>query len=238
MHHKLLIVKNVTHEGPGLLEPLLSELGIASHTVDLSKEEEFPDPRNYKALVVLGGPQSANDTTPSMQLQLRRIAEALDNEIPFLGICLGMQALVKAGGGRVLPCRVKETGFIDPEGKPYRIELTPAGRKDPMFAKLGSSFRVFQLHGETVELAASCMELLATSNNCPIQAVKVGKNGYGLQCHFELTQAMFSEWCTIDSDLKEMDHHKLTKEFEAIQEEYRATGVTLLHNFLRISGMA
>ncbi|MBZ4219155.1 MAG: type 1 glutamine amidotransferase, partial [Chlorobium sp.] len=237
MTRKLLIVKNMTQEGSGLLEPLLSEHGIAWHQEDLSAGGTFPEPRGYSALVVLGGYQSANDDSPAMLLQLRRIKAALHEEIPVLGICLGMQCLVKAGGGKVIRACVKETGFIDPEGNPYRIELTPAGRKDPLFAGLGSSFPVFQLHGETVELAASGVELLATGKHCPVQAVRVGKNAYGLQCHFELTPEMFSEWCDIDADLKRMDRNDLMKQFETIREEYHSTGLKLLKNFLRISGL-
>ncbi len=237
MREPLLIIKNITHEGPGLLEVLLWEYGIAFHCEDLSRVGTFPDPGDYRAVVVLGGPQSANDTTPVMHLQLLQIERALHESIPFLGICLGMQMLVKAGGGTVIKCQMKETGFLDSQGNPYRIELTSAGKKEPLFAGLGNSFPVFQLHGETVELAATGMELLATGKNCPIQAVKVGKNAYGLQCHFEMTPPMFSEWCTIDADLKGMDHHNLMEQFDTLQKEYTSTGRMLMDNFLRIASL-
>ncbi len=237
MTRKLLIVKNITHEKAGLLETLLCEHGIASHSEDLSAGGTFPDPRGYSALVVLGGPQSANDETPAMLLQIRRIEQALHEEIPYLGICLGMQCLVKAGGGKVMRAPVKECGFVDPVGNPYRIDLTPAGRKDALFSGLGKSFPVFQLHGETVALAATEMELLATGRHCPIQAVRVGKNGYGLQCHFELTDAMFAEWFESDTDLMGMNRDDLMKQFENIREEYHSTGLKLLYNFLKISGL-
>lgn len=233
----LLIVKNITHEGAGLLESLLLEYGIASHSVDLSKGEVFPDPCNYKALVALGGPQSANDETPEMQLQLQRIREALHEEIPFLGICLGIQTLVKAGGGKVVKSPVKEIGFIDHEGHGYRMEVTEAGKQDPLFAGLGNSFSVFQLHGETVELAASGMELLGTGKHCPVQAVRLGKNAYGLQCHFEVTREMLSEWCDIDSDLKAVDRQKLLEQYDDLRDVYTATSMKILSNFLRIAGL-
>lgn len=237
MTRKLLIVKNITHEGPGLLESLLCEHGIASHCEDLSTGGTFSDPREYRALVVLGGPQSANDATPAMQRQLRLIEAALHEKIPCLGICLGLQCLVKAGGGKVIKSPVKEIGFIDPNGRPYRVELTEAGNNDPLFTGLGRSFPVFQLHGETVELAATGMELLATGEQCLIQAVRVGKNSYGLQCHFELTDAMFLDWCDTDTDLKGMNRQELMEQFECIRKEYLSTGLKLLQNFLRISGL-
>lgn len=236
MAKQLLIVKNVTHEGPGLLETALSEHGITSHCVDLSIGEAFPDPRHYRALVVLGGPQSANDETPAMQLQLRQIRIALQEKLPYLGICLGMQTLVKAGGGKVVKCLVKEIGFFDPEDHEYRMQLTSKGAADPLFTGLSESIRVFQLHGETVELASD-MELLASGTLCPIQAVKVGRNAYGLQCHAEMSFEMFSAWVDIDADLKRMESNALFEQFEAFRKEYTATGLKLMNNFLRLSGL-
>ncbi|MEI8032660.1 MAG: type 1 glutamine amidotransferase [Chlorobiaceae bacterium] len=238
MPKPLLIIRNITHEGPGLLESALTAHGLRSRNVDLSKGESFPDPCHYSALVVLGGPQSANDDTQSMQEQLRRIRTALDAGLPYFGICLGMQALVKAAGGEVVRCQTKETGFFDPLGAGYRMELSDEGRRDPLFEGLMESIRVFQLHGETVELPPSGVELLATGGHCRIQAVRAGSNAYGLQCHAELTREMFSEWIGIDADLKKMESAELLQQFDAFRDEYSATGLKLLENFLRIAGLA
>ena len=223
MRNNVLIVKNITHEGPGLLETALFEHGIFSNAVNLATGELFPDPRQFSAVVVLGGPQSANDETPAMQLQLRQIEQILHEEIPFLGICLGMQTLVKAGGGKVVKCQTKEIGFNDSEGLPYRIELTPSGKEELLFDGLGNSFPVFQLHGETVELASSGMKLLATSDGCRNQAVRVG--------------TLLADWTGIDSDLKRMDRITLLKQFDAFLSEYTATGLKLMNNFLTFAGL-
>jgi GMP synthase-like glutamine amidotransferase len=148
-----------------------------------------------------------------------------------------MQLLVKAAGGTVLPCTQKETGFFEDDGAPNDIKLTNAGKTDPLFAGLNDTIRVFQLHSETVELAASGIELLATGHHCKNQAVKVGKNAYGLQCHFEMTRSMFAEWLTIDHDLRRMDHQSLFAQFDTLQEDYTATGRILMENFLRIANL-
>ncbi len=149
-----------------------------------------------------------------------------------------LQLLVKAAGGRVLPCPHKEIGFFDADGAPYAIVLTNTGKTDPLFAGLDDTIRVFQLHGETVELAPSGMELLATGIQCRHQAIKVGSHAYGLQYHFELTQAMFAEWLTIDHDLKQMESRQFLADFEAFREAYSATGNQLLHNFLKLANLA
>ena len=231
----LLLIKNAAHEGAGLLEDVLLERTISYHTVELTDGQAIPDPRNFAGVVVFGGPQSVNDNTPSMQAELRALEQILADEIPYLGICLGMQALVKTAGGKVLRCQAKEIGFYDTDGAPYTIELTEEGKNDPLFANLEHTFRVFQLHGETVEMPANGVTLLGYGSQCPIQAVRAGRCAYGLQCHFELTPEMFAYWCKFDADLKRMDQAMLQQQFTEIQQTYIATGKTLLTNFLTIA---
>ncbi|TCD47243.1 type 1 glutamine amidotransferase [Chlorobium sp. N1] len=235
MQEKLLILKNATHEGPGLLEQLLTERRIEADLADLSQGDPVPDPTRYRALVVLGGPQSVNDPTPAMREELRQIGRALEAAVPYLGICLGMQALVHAAGGRVVACPRKETGFFDEEGSPFEMELTKEGKTDPLFRGLGERFRVFQLHGETVEPAPGTLQV-GTADGCPQQAIRVGERAWGLQCHFELTRGMLESWTGIDPDLRAMGRDRVLREFDAFQEEYRRTGIGLLSNFLDIAG--
>lgn len=235
----ILIVKNITREGPGLLEEVLTERSIQCNIVNLDAGEKFPDTKDYGALVVLGGPDSANDATPKMQQELQRIADATQVGLPYLGICLGLQTLVKANGGSVLKSPVREIGFMDHTGNPFQVTLTEAGKHDPLFAGMADTFTVFHLHGETVELPATMKfqaQLLGTGEFCTNQIVKVSEKGYGLQCHFELTPDMFEEWITQDPDLLELDAAKLRAQFTAIQSRYTTVGKKLFNNFLSIAG--
>jgi GMP synthase-like glutamine amidotransferase len=235
MKKEVLIVKNITREGPGLLEELLNEKGIQYSIIDLDKGEAFPPVENYKAVVVCGGPDSANDDNEKIHNELERIRECVDANIPYLGICLGLQTLVKALGGKVVPNSVKEIGFRDPENNRFTVELTEEGKHDPLFKDLGNEFKVFHLHGETVELATD-MILLGIGKFCQNQIVKVGSNAYGIQCHFELTPEMFELWITEDSDLINRDKDMLESDFESSKEEYTKTGRQLFGNFLNIAG--
>lgn len=235
MEKEILIVKNTTEEGPGLLEDLLIERGIGYHIVDLQKEEPFPAVENYKAVVVLGGPDSANDENHKMVVEQQRIREILAARIPYLGICLGLQTLVKAAGGKVIQSPVKEVGFRGPDGDFFTVELTPEGMHDRLFKGLGRSLKVFHLHGETVDLSAS-MTLLGAGKFCHNQIVKVGENAYGLQCHFELTKPMFETWITEDPDLLQLDSNALRADLKSIKDAYTQTGRQLFLNFLEIAG--
>src|SRR5665213_2370845 len=162
---ELLIVKNISREGPGLLEEVLRDENIAFDVVDLDSGDTFPNPSDYRALVVLGGPDSANDKSEKMTAELSQIGVALDQHIPYLGICLGLQTLIKAAGGKVIKGAVKEAGFIDPGGSQFTVQVTETGKTDPLLVGLSTDLDVFQLHGETVELTES-MNVLATGKFC------------------------------------------------------------------------
>ena len=232
----VLIIKNVAREEPGLLATVLDEHKISSDVVDLDKGDQLPSLVGYKALVVLGGPDSANDTSDKMSNELERVKQALANGMPYLGICLGMQILVKAAGGNVVRGKQVQAGFVDPQGQPYTIAFTADGKKDKLLDGLKSPVRVFQLHGEVTELNAD-MKLLGTAPVAPNQIVRVGTNAYGIQSHFELTDDMLRVWAAEDPDLAPIGYQTLQKQFNDVKHDYTNTGETLLHNFLRVAGL-
>jgi GMP synthase (glutamine-hydrolysing) len=234
---ELLIIQNISREGPGLLEQVLIDERIPFDVVDVGNGHAFPTLDGYKALVVLGGPGSANNTTPTMIAQLARIKECVKAGIPYLGVCLGLQTLVKACGGDVVPGNVHEVGFLGPDDKQYTVALTDAGKTDPLFAGLPEVLAVFQLHGETVGLTPE-MTLLATGKFCRNQVVKVAPKAYGIQSHCELTPEMLAVWAEQDPDLIPTGQENLLADFANLGDSYSRTGLTLLRNFLRIADLA
>jgi GMP synthase (glutamine-hydrolysing) len=234
MDRKFLIVKNISREGPGLLEQVLKERGVGWDVVEPDKGQDIPATDGFCAMVVLGGPDSANDLTEKMLCELRSIRECLSRNLPYLGICLGMQALVKAAGGKVVRSPVKEVGFRDPDGEPFEVVLTGMGRGDRLFAGLGDKFRIFQLHGETVEICLG-IELLGTGKWCRNQIVKVGECAYGIQGHFELTPDMLEVWAGEDVDLMPLGREALASDFTKLKDEYTMTGRRLFENFVDIA---
>ena len=52
----ILIIKNVTAEGAGLIEDIIASRQIAYEIVDLEKGQAFTAPQNYSAIIVCGGP--------------------------------------------------------------------------------------------------------------------------------------------------------------------------------------
>ena len=238
---KVLIVKNVHRESPGLIRTVLEESHVPFRVFSpYFHSDKFPDPSVYEAIIVLGGPQSANDK--SMKKELEFIARIRELKIPYFGVCLGMQLAVKDDGGEVYNAPFKEIGCRDNLGGYYQVELTKEGKSDQILAGINNPFKVFQLHGETVRLREDARLLgrgygqYQTEN----QVIKFGKNAYGIQGHFELTESMLERWLQQDRDLKSLDEsvrEALRRDYDTIKSEYQATGRIIFHNFLKIAGI-
>lgn len=233
---KILLVQNIARESGGLVEDVLKENNIEFDVANLDEGDGFPEPADYSAVFVFGGPDSANDQTPEMQNELKRVKEAIKAKIPYFGVCLGMQTLVKAIGGEVYKNSIKEIGFRDPKENYFEIKLTNEGKKDPIFNGIKSTLKTFQLHGETVNLDNG-MILLAEGKYCKNQAVKIGDNSYGFQCHLELTETMLEEWLKHDSDLKSINQKSLREDYKNLKSEYESNGRRILNNFLEIANL-
>ena len=137
---------------------------------------------NFSAIVVFGGPKSANDNDEFMKKEIDWIGQVLQSEVPFLGICLGAQILVKYLGCKVEknPNEISEIGF-------YKIQPTENGIK--MFQ---SQDVFYQFHTEGFELPSGC-ELLAKGDIFTNQAFRY-KNCYGLQFHPEVNIYLHLKW--------------------------------------------
>lgn len=141
---------------------------------------------NYYAVVVGGGPLNVSDTKKSeMQIHLEKQLTLLLNEIitrdfPYLGACYGLGAMVNHLGGLVSKERYSEdVGAID-------VQLTEEGKRDPLLSGLPSIFRALGGHKEACQSVPGDVKVLASSQDCPIQMVRLKNNIYATQFHPEL----------------------------------------------------
>ncbi len=236
MTAKVWFVKNMTHEAAGLFSLFAKRPAVPSVIVDLHRGGKFPEVAKGDAVVVLGGPDSANDAGPKILRELEALRKCLSGGIPCLGVCLGLQLLVKAAGGIVFQNPVKEIGFRDPGGEWFEMEKTARGKNDPLLEGIPDPCKVFQLHGETVGLTPS-MICLAHGRFCENQIVRVQERTYGIQGHVELSERMFEDWLAKDGDLSRMNTGELRRDFSAVRLELERSSEVLFKNFLRISGL-
>ena len=109
----ILVVRHEPYEHLGRLAEILKERQIPFFYKDLG------EPRALDAgaldgcagVIIMGGPQSANDPLPGLVAELKLIEQAVVAETPVLGICLGAQLIAKALGARVYRNPEKEIGW-------------------------------------------------------------------------------------------------------------------------------
>src|SRR5690349_7425598 len=93
---RMLVVQHVSFAGPGPLRAQLEAAGLVLDVIDVSAAAALPSTlEHYDALVVLGGPQSVlyRQGWPTRTQEATLVAEALRDEVPYLGVCLGAQLL-------------------------------------------------------------------------------------------------------------------------------------------------
>lgn len=233
MSKSVLILKNITHENPGLMSELLDKYNINYDIIDLSQKVQFPEIEKYDLIIIMGGPDSANDKSEKILKELDYVSLALKKNIPIFGICLGLQLMVKAHGGEVYKNPIEEIGFRHNGNKWYTINLTEEGFKDPLFQGINNNFKVFQLHGETVNLGKG-EKLLGTGEFCKNQIIKIGVFNYGFQFHFELTQDLLKLWTRKAPELKKKNTITILNDYKIIKENFFRRGKKIFENFLKV----
>lgn len=186
---RILVFQHVAAEPLGTLDPLIRRRG---HRIRFVNFERHPDAQpkleRYRGLVVLGGPMNVEDQAerPHLRTELRVIEQALRENKPVLGICLGAQLLAHVLGAPVRKHDQAEIGW-------YPLELTEAGQADRVMAPLGAATTVFQWHTRSYALPEGTVQL-ARTDTCEQQAFRYGETAYGVQFHPEVNQPLIERW--------------------------------------------
>jgi GMP synthase-like glutamine amidotransferase len=232
MNKKVLIIKNIFHEDPGILSIILDERNIKYDIIDLSKNVSLPKISNYRLIIILGGPDSVNDFTDKIIKEKAFVKLALIRKVPILGICLGIQLLADVYGAEVYKNPIEEIGFKH-NNLWYTIKLTEEGLKDPVFEGINDNFIVFQLHGETFHLADN-LTLLGTGQFCRNQVIRIGENNYGFQFHFEVTEDLLKIWLEKAPELVNTKPYEILEDFEIVKDDFLKRGRKIFTNYLKL----
>ena len=177
-------------------------------------------------LVVLGGAMDADETTdyPHLLATMDLLADAARREAPALGICLGAQLAAAALGGRAYPGPAgEELGWT-------KVELTGAGRADPVTSALTEPAELFEWHHDTFDPPPGAT-LLASGAVYPGQAFRLG-SVVAVQFHPEVDGPLLRGWW---AETVPPPNYPI-EEAVAGADRNRANATRLLEAFCRVAG--
>ena len=140
---------------------------IVPHTISAKKVMGY----RPKGIVLSGGPASVyGKGAPKMDRKIFHLG------IPILGICYGMQLLVKEFGGQVARGTRRE----------YGRGILRRKRACPLLDRLPNRLEIWNSHGDRVTRLPRGFVSVATTENSPYAVVRKG-DIYGLQFHPEVS---------------------------------------------------
>ncbi len=155
-----------------LIARRIRELKVYSEVFTASSTWETVRHINPKGVILSGGPASVYDPGAP------RIPDwVFERDLPVLGICYGMQALVHQLGGEVVPGQSQEYGSA---------VLHQDGGEASLFTELPPTFQVWMSHGDRIATLPPGFSSLAYTENSPVAALGNGNGIFGLQFHPEV----------------------------------------------------
>ncbi len=213
---RVLVFQHVAAEPLGTLDPMLRQRGHRIRYVNFNREPDAqPQVDRYHALIVLGGPMMPDQANryPHLTTEMRCIEEALKQDMPVLGICLGAQLLAHTLGSAMRPLNEWEIGW-------YPLAPTAATSADPVLCALTHPQPVFQWHGYSFDLPEGAAHL-ARTELCENQAFRYGPRAYGFQFHLELDERLINRWLGLPPYLEELENSGVPHGAEEIRDQTR-----------------
>lgn len=170
------------------------------NTVDVQKGGELPEPDGLDGILITGSHAMVTDKEDWSEKTAEWLRNAVQKDVPILGICYGHQLLAHALGGIVgNHPKGPEIGTVD-------IKLTDDAKKDRLFSSMPQSFKAHVTHTQSALTLPEGATLLAYNDYEPHHAFRYGKCVWGVQFHPEFDALVSREYAILQKDkLKDPD---------------------------------
>ena len=177
---RVLILQHEAATPPGLMTTWLHEQSASVETVRIDEDGSALDATDYDMIVSLGSEFAAfDDSIPFVPREAKLFEQALEADVPILGLCFGGQMLARVLGARLYRSETAEIGWL------------PVRTKDPELVSPGPWF---QWHFDTFTSPQGA-NVIADTDIGP-QAFVAGRS-LGLQFHPEVTPEIMAEWVRV-----------------------------------------
>lgn len=174
-------------EPPGYLCTYFDKRNISYIKTNIIENETSEvDLDAISGLVFMGGPYSVNDNHPWMDKEIALIRNAIDKDIPIMGVCFGAQLISKALGAEVSAASHMEAGW-------HRIVADTSRLASVKTLELNDSFEAFEWHEDTFTIPEGAIPIFMGSGGIANQGYLYGKI-LTMQFHLEMAEHMVYDW--------------------------------------------
>jgi GMP synthase (glutamine-hydrolysing) len=226
---RILVLVHQANAGVGHFDPVLAERGYTIDIVNLAEVSEGPDLADYQALLVMGGsPQvDQEDIHPWLVVEKQLMRDALEVDLPILGVCLGAQLLADITGGWVGQAPLRRRGWGD-------VRATEAALTDPVFSRVPAHYRTLIWHAYEFKCPPNATELAHSTTS--LQAFRINdKRAWGVQYHPEVNPKEMAGWIAMIRAAgiePESSINRWAGETELYEDEQRVLAEQICSGFL------
>ena len=221
MNRLRIALLNAAHDGADTRRNFRREVDadlVEFHVTD----GELPETFEYDGCIVTGSRASVYWDEPWIQDLKRWVGDAIETEMPFLGVCFGHQLLADVLGGSVEDMGEYEIGYRE----------VRHDDSSPLFAGIDPEFTVFTTHSDRVGSLPPGAARIA-ENEYGVHGFRKG-DVFGVQFHPEYDEATAR---SVTNGKDELSEERLEAVLDGIHDEHYAAACeakTVFENFTGI----